>query len=946
MKRSSILAGVLSLLALLVTAQVAAQPQWTRKNEAPDPFIRNIRVFSNTPAAGQTTLFVASLANGVVKVVDTGASQTVTALNNGLPVLRIRSVQATDATSLFVGVDSHGVYKTTDGGANWTAANGTGGGALGCLQVRNISVRSVSEVWAATACRHNSGVYRTLDGGTTWTRLGFPTIPDDSLVGSITFSGTGGSTVAVIATQHNGMFRSADNGATWAQINNGLPAPHGPNNISVFNAIFLASASEMLAYVEGHGVYRSVDSGATWAAFGTGLPATAYSLGGIQRQSATVAYLGTDKGPVYRTTDGGATWSALGNSGTNDVGQFVRSVSSDASGRLYLGGHIGLGRTTDGGSTFSFIPTGQGYASTGVLDANGKSFYIATESIYKVLDIYAPLGDTNDGGDLGIGLPGSMVGGFLDQVKSQPATFFAGLTNFGLYRTVDAGATWTRLNLPNVQVGAAPFVAVSPANSQVVYGAPGNKYMTASGGGLYTSIDGGTTWFETSVGLATPEARELNSIALHQDATSVILIATDDGIYRSSDGGGNWSPRLQFTDEQAARLPMSSVRFHPFDASIAYAAASHVNADGSIRASSGVWKSVDGGLTWTQVLSGKRTVSVRVESNGQVVVLLNRDLSQPALLASSDAGATWQPFNVGIGENDGITLTAGTREQGGKVVFTSMTTGLYVMDRRPRRLFNISTRMQVLTGNDVMIAGFIIGGSATKTVVINVAGPSLAPFGITNPLPNPTLTLVRSSDNATLGSNDDWQTQGAASVAAIEASGFKPNHALEPALIATLPPGAYTAIVEGVGGTGVGLVGVFEVDQPDMTLTNISTRGQVLTGNDRMIAGFIVQGDGPQTVVVNVAGPHLLNFGIANALLNPTLTLVRSSDQAVLATNDNWRTQTNPADVAAIEATGFQPNNPNEPAIIMTLPPGAYTAIVEGVGGSTGVALVGVFRVQ
>jgi YVTN family beta-propeller protein len=265
----------------------------------------------------------------------------------------------------------------------------------------------------------------------------------------------------------------------------------------------------------------------------------------------------------------------------------------------------------------------------------------------------------------------------------------------------------------------------------------------------------------------------------------------------------------------------------------------------------------------------------------------------------------------------------------------------------PDRMSNISTRMQVLTGNDRMIAGFIIGGSAPKTVVINVAGPSLAPFGITNALADPTLTLVQSSDQSIIATNDDWQAQTVpADVAALSASGFQPNHVKEPAIIATLPPGAYTAIVSGVGNTtGVGLVGVFEVDHPEIPLANISTRGQVLTNNDVMIAGFIVQGENAKTVVINVAGPSLVPFGITNALANPTLTIVRSSDQSIIAGNDDWQAQTNPADVAAILATGFQPNDPREPAVILTLQPGAYTAIVQGVGGTTGVGLVGVFAV-
>src|SRR5712671_2725278 len=115
----------------------------------------------------------------------------------------------------------------------------------------------------------------------------------------------------------------------------------------------------------------------------------------------------------------------------------------------------------------------------------------------------------------------------------------------------------------------------------------------------------------------------------------------------------------------------------------------------------------------------------------------------------------------------------------------------------PARLVNVSTRMQVLTGNDVMIAGFVVGGSASKTVAIVATGPSLTQFGIANALANPTLTLVRSSDQAVLATNDDWQS--APNAAAVQSSGFAPSNPLESVILVSLPPGAYTAIVAGAG---------------------------------------------------------------------------------------------------------------------------------------------------
>jgi hypothetical protein len=267
----------------------------------------------------------------------------------------------------------------------------------------------------------------------------------------------------------------------------------------------------------------------------------------------------------------------------------------------------------------------------------------------------------------------------------------------------------------------------------------------------------------------------------------------------------------------------------------------------------------------------------------------------------------------------------------------------------PPRMYNISTRMQVLTGNDVMIGGFVIGGSANKTVAIVATGPSLQAFGIQNPLANPTLTLVRSSDQVTIATNNDWQT--AANQAQLQTAGFAPTSPLESAILISLAPGAYTAIVEGVGGgTGVGVVAVYEVDGATIPLTNISTRGRVLTGNDVMIGGFVITGNGPQTVAIVGTGPSLAAFGIQNPLANPTLTLVRSSDQVTLATNDDWQGGCPQVGVcgtpAQLTTAGFAPSNPLESAIYITLQPGAYTAILEGVGGGTGVGVIGVYKVN
>ncbi|HUR60316.1 MAG TPA: hypothetical protein VM029_21515, partial [Opitutaceae bacterium] len=304
--------------------------------------------------------------------------------------------------------------------------------------------------------------------------------------------------------------------------------------------------------------------------------------------------------------------------------------------------------------------------------------------------------------------------------------------------------------------------------------------------------------------------------------------------------------------------------------------------------------------------------------------------------ASATAGSTfagWSGACAGVGQCT-VTVTSATNVA---ATFNASSAGA-----APAGLINISTRGQVRTGNDVMIGGFVIGGTSSKTVVIRARGPSLTPLGVPNALGNPTLQLVRSSDQATMAVNDNWGDN--ANAAQLQASGFAPPNALESALLVGLAPGAYTAIVSGVGGgTGVGMIEVFELDNPGSPLANISTRGQVLTGSDVMIGGFIVGGSAPLTLVVRARGPSLTALGMPGALANPVLQLVRSSDQSVIAVNDNWGSAAN---VAQLASTGFAPADALEAAILVTLQPGAYTAIVTGSGGGTGVGIIEVFTVK
>jgi glucose/arabinose dehydrogenase len=256
-------------------------------------------------------------------------------------------------------------------------------------------------------------------------------------------------------------------------------------------------------------------------------------------------------------------------------------------------------------------------------------------------------------------------------------------------------------------------------------------------------------------------------------------------------------------------------------------------------------------------------------------------------------------------------------------------------------LLNLSTRARVeADDNGLLIAGFILTGSAPKNVVVRALGPSLNVNGtpVAGRLSNPLIDL-RDAGGDSLGENDDWMN-GPRRQDLIDL-GLAPPDALESALLVSLQPGAYTAVVRGVrAATGIGLVELYDVEQAaPANAANISSRGNVQTGDNIVIGGFILGSQ--QRVIVRALGPSLEAQGVAGVLPNPALELVDSAGNTVAA-NDNWRTD----QASEITASGLAPTNDAESAVIRTLVAGSYTAIVRGASGSTGVALVEIYRLN
>jgi len=292
--------------------------------------------------------------------------------------------------------------------------------------------------------------------------------------------------------------------------------------------------------------------------------------------------------------------------------------------------------------------------------------------------------------------------------------------------------------------------------------------------------------------------------------------------------------------------------------------------------------------------------------------------------------ANWRIDDLSVQLTTGTALTAGSTKD--------------------RRLTNLSSRVRTANAPDIAIAGFTIAGTASKLVLIRAAGPTLGALGVTGTLTAPKLELFRGS--SVIETNTGWTT--AANPAAI-AAGASSSGAFafaagstDSAILTTLTPGGYTAqISSGTGPTGVGLIEVYDLSTatPSQNLVNLSTRALAGTGNETLISGLIIGGTLPKRVLIRAAGPALAAFNLTGVLARPQLTLF--SGNTPIFVNAGWSTS---SDAAAITTASAQAGafaflaGSADAAMIVTLAPGAYTAQVSGVGGTTGLALVEVYE--
>jgi photosystem II stability/assembly factor-like uncharacterized protein len=918
--------GVVGMFLLLGNGRTAraGEGPWERTAGPPGLEVEVIYEANNIVYAGTAT-------QGVYKSTDNGLSWV--AANSGLELIKVHDLIASGGNLLvaassrsFMCPSSNNVFKSTDNGITWSTTSGLSGQIVDSFAIKGSFV--YAGFWANSG--FSSGIARSSDNGNTWQELASPIDKADKIF----VSGN-----AIIVASDNLIWRSLDDGASWDVV----------EKFALTGTSSFARAGTKLFAAQTSGMETSTDNGGTWTF--SAFPDGVYSFSGI----GTTIYLGSSS-KVFKSTDLGATWinvsTGLGKGG-------IRALLFDGT-NLFAGtpaDAAGIYRSTNGGTSWdpgaAGLPIGSQIRS---MISFGGYVYAGTEAdgIYRSSDH----GDTWAKTDINNSL---LAHALVLTFCTKDNAIFAGAAN-GIYRSTDGGATFLRVinGFPSNNNVAVFSLTVSSGN--IIAGVNVSLSPTLPLDAIFYSSDDGSNWHQanlpSNVTFVPAVASDGSSLAY---AAVITQSSSTTGLYKSTDAGVTWSSRTFALNVDLNRLAAK---------------------ENNVLASTlfGAFYSTDFGEGWAGSSPpgncpggcGIFTYTLR----GSSIFAGNEE----GMFLSTNEGASWVSFNAGFPVcpkpdveascADDNYLFAGTFGEGvwrklidgappptpSPTVFASATptvtptptatpsatsTSTPAATPTPAaQAINLSTRMRVQSGDNVGIGGFIITGSASKRVIVRAIGPSLTGSGVPDALADPVMELHGPTGFLTI-INDNWRDTQEAEILA---TGLAPTNNLESAIVATLAPGNYTAIVKGKNNTsGVALVEVYDLDQAAPSkLANISTRALVSTGSNIVIAGFILgNGGAADNVIVRGIGPSLAAVGVPTVLANPMLEL-RNSNGALLRADDNW--QDDPVQAAIITAAGLAPTNNLESAIAETLSPGQYTALLAGVNNGTGIGLVEVYN--
>jgi N-acetylneuraminic acid mutarotase len=517
--------------------------------------------------------------------------------------------------------------------------------------------------------------------------------------------------------------------------------------------------------------------------------------------------------------------------------------------------------------------------------------------------------------------------------------------------------TWTATSPNNAPTARSRHTAVWTGSEMIVWGGEGDNFISLNSGGRYNP--GTDTWTATSTSNAALARQE--HPAVWTGSEMIVWGGYGGHAVGLLNSGGRYNPS---TDTWTATSTTNAPTARIYHTAVwtggemivwgGFIERGGLNTGGRYNPTTNSWTA-----TSTANAADARLLHTAVWTGSEMIVWGGAD----GFGSYFNSGGRYNPIT------DNWRGTSTIHAPSGREVHTAVWTGseMIVWGGNPgfkdtggrycasvSQIGNISTRAFVQTGDNVVIGGFMVQGPQSKRVIIRAIGPELTQYGVPNPLGNPTLEL-HDGRGALIGSNDNWRTTIIGGIimgdqrSDIRNSGYAPGDGREPAIIAELPAGNYTAIVRGVNNmTGVALVEVYDLStNSNSILANISTRAFVQTNDDVMIGGFIVQGGVSKKVIVRAIGPELTQHGVPNALADPTLELHDGAGN-LIASNDNWVTTRIGGIITAnqfpdILDSDYAPTDLNESVIIAELPPGNYTAIVRGVHNTTGVALVEVY---